>query len=413
MSLEVPRSTSHSWRTRKMPEVVSCRSFSLTEHELQRELGRLERRVAVLSAVVVLLLALVRAFDLRERLPRLSSGRAKQQLLRGVTRARKTLPLTAALRVLGMPGPRYHAWLRAELRCELDDRPSCPKTSPARITTAELMTIKDMVLSPLYRHMPIATLARYAERLGAICLSPNTWRRLVRERGWTRPRLRLYPPKPKLGVRALAPNAIWHIDVTVLRLLDGSRVYLSAVIDNFSRRILAWGLTDKLSPLLTCRVLADAARHLPAPPRDTTLVSDSGSENIAAAVTEALHTELLAHILAQVDVTYSNSMIEAFWRSLKHQWLYLNSLDTIASVRRLVAFFVEQHNMVMPHAAFDGQTPDEIFRGTGAHVPAMLAAARITARNQRLEHNRAQRCGACASSVPATSPPLAHHAPPR
>ncbi|HEX7476861.1 MAG TPA: integrase core domain-containing protein [Polyangiales bacterium] len=126
-----------------------------------------------------------------------------------------------------------------------------------------------------------------------------------------------------------------------------------------------------------------------------------------------LRGQQIAHILAQVDVTYSNSMIESFWRSLKHQWLYLHSLDSITAVRRLVAFFVTQHNTVMPHAAFDGQTPDEMFRGTGAGVPAQLTAARVSAREARLAHNRSRDYGACDSTARSTSPPLAHHSPPR
>jgi hypothetical protein len=50
-----------------------------------------------------------------------------------------------------------------------------------------------------------------------------TWRRLIRERGWLRPRHRVYPTKPKEGIRATKPNEFWHIDVTVLKLLDGTR----------------------------------------------------------------------------------------------------------------------------------------------------------------------------------------------
>jgi hypothetical protein len=63
-------------------------------------------------------------------------------------------------------------------------------------------------------------------------------------------------------------------------------------------------------------------------------------------------------------------MIEAFWRSLKHQWLYLNSLDSIERLRVLVAFFVEEHNTQMPHSAFAGQTPDEMYFGTAVDLPA-------------------------------------------
>ena len=61
---------------------------------------------------------------------------------------------------------------------------------------------------------------------------------------WRRPRGRAHPDKPKVGIRALSPNEIWHVDITLIRLLNGSRVYLQAVIDNCSRRILAWRVSD-------------------------------------------------------------------------------------------------------------------------------------------------------------------------
>ena len=59
-------------------------------------------------------------------------------------------------------------------------------------------------------------------------------------------------------------------------------------------------------------------------------------------------------------MSFSNSMIEAFWRSLRHGWLYLHNLDDMATLRRLIEFYVRAHNETMPHAAFNGQTPDEI-----------------------------------------------------
>jgi len=88
-------------------------------------------------------------------------------------------------------------------------------------------------------------------------------------------------------------------------------------------------------------------------------------------------------------------MIEAFWRSLKYQWLYLNSLDSIERLRALVAFFIEQYNTQMPHPAFSGQTPDEMYFGTAVDLPAELAAARSKAREERLVANRAMSCNQC------------------
>jgi hypothetical protein len=100
-------------------------------------------------------------------------------------------------------------------------------------------------------------------------------------------------------------------------------------------------------------------------------------------------------VLAQVEVTFSNSMIEAFWRSLKHSWIYLHSLDTVAALHRLIEFYATAHNEVMPHSAFQGQTPDEMYFGTGGAVAIDLAAARQAAREERMKANRAVRCGVC------------------
>ena len=88
-------------------------------------------------------------------------------------------------------------------------------------------------------------------------------------------------------------------------------------------------------------------------------------------------------------------MIEAFWRSLRHAWLYLHHLDNTATLRLLVAFYVREHNETMPHAAFDGQTPDEMYFGDGDAVVIDLAAARVRAHQGRMKADRITACGLC------------------
>ncbi|HEX7508779.1 MAG TPA: hypothetical protein VF550_18550, partial [Polyangia bacterium] len=55
-------------------------------------------------------------------------------------------------------------------------------------------------------HMSLRTLAMHAQRIGKVFASATTWSKLVRTRGWLRPRKRIHPPKPTVGVRAAAPN---------------------------------------------------------------------------------------------------------------------------------------------------------------------------------------------------------------
>ena len=247
--------------------------------------------------------------------------------------------------------------------------------------------------------MSTRSLALHAQRLGRVFAAVSTWARLIRERGWLRPRRRIYPPKPKQGVRASRPNEYWHIDVTVIKLLDGTRTNLHAVIDNFSRRILAWKLVLRLAPQTTCQVLIESAKNLPKGGDGATVVADSGDENVNHEVDDLLGLGQLRRVLAQVEVSFSNSMIEAWWRSLKHGWLYLHQLDTFAELQRLIIFYVEQHNTVVPHSAFAGQTPDEMYFGSGDQVPADLASSRARAREARMTYNRNVSCEACRPPV--------------
>jgi putative transposase len=258
-----------------------------------------------------------------------------------------------------------------------------------------------MVTSDDYRHVPTGTLARLAERLGKVFASPSTWYRLVRIHKWRRPRRRVHPAKPKVGIRASRVNEVWHVDTTLIRLLNGSRAYLHAVIDNYSRRILAWRVSDRFEPGITAQLLHDASRTVTS--GTPTVLVDGGVENYNAAVDKVVESGLLKRVLAQTEVHFSNSLIESWWRVLKHQWLYLHELDSATRVETLVAFYVEQHNTHLPHSAFQGQTPDEKYFGTGEDVPKQLEEARLAARRQRMEVNRARRCHVCEEVVSISS----------
>lgn len=170
-------------------------------------------------------------------------GNGKRSLLRAIDRSRVALPLRSVLRVIRLSPSRYHTWNRDE-PCALDDRSSCPHSSPQQLTADEVGVIRELVTSEEYRHVPTGTLAWLAQRLGKVFASASTWYRLVRDHHWRRPRQRVHPAKPKVGIRASRANEIWHIDTTLIRLLDGSRAYLHAIIDNFSRRILASSRRD-------------------------------------------------------------------------------------------------------------------------------------------------------------------------
>jgi putative transposase len=392
--LGVPRSTVAGWLRRAPRRVVVVPREEQTLAELGLRVTRLERRCQRLAAVLRVLFALLRT--LKPDLSRLRVAELdKTRLLRAVDRTRDVLGLRRVLSILGLSPSRLSAWRRAARACELADEPSCPGSSPQRLTPAEVTKVREMVTSPDLRHVPTGRLAVLAQRVGSVFASASTWHRLVRVRGWRRARLRVHPEKPTVGIRATRPNEIWHIDTTLIRLLDSTKVYLHAVIDNFSRRILAWPLVERIDPATSVEILVEAGRQIAPADAPPMLLVDGGVEN-KGSVDDLVESGALKRVLAMTQLAFSDSMIEAWWRSLKHSWLFLHPLDSAAKVRRLVAFYVGEHNGRIPHFAFHGQTPDEMYRGTGADVPDQLVAAREMARRTRLDANRAQQCAVCA-----------------
>ncbi len=206
-----------------------------------------------------------------------------------------------------------------------------------------------------------------------------------------------------MGLRTTRADEMWHIDTTVIRLLDGTRAYLHAVIDNFSRRILAWRVAETFAPVNSVAVLLDAGRAATPSVTAPVVLADAGVENVNAQVDELIITGVLRRVLAFTELRFSNSMIEAWWRSLKHQWLFLHSLDSVTTVRRLVEFYVDEHNRVLPHSAFRGQTPDEMYFGSGDTVPADLTSGAAAARRARAEANRSAACETCPGTAETVS----------
>jgi len=371
--------------------------FNLDKQQLQHEVIKLQKRCNRLISIIRLLVVLIWTVGISIDFNRLPDGNRKTKLLHAIDKAKPHLPLKSILRILGISSSRYHLWEKGKDCDKLDDQNSCPKMFPNQLTAKEIHEIKELATSEKYRHVSTSVLAVLAQRLNRVFASASTWQKLIRERGWRRPRKRIHPAKLKIGIRTTKPDERWHIDTTIIKLLDGTKAYLHAVIDNYSRRILTWHIADHSDFQSTIRILLEASRNSRAPNTCHSFICVSGTENINTGVDELLRKGILNRILAYTDISFSNSLIEAWWRSLKHQWLFMNTLDNITTLRRLVAFYVNAHNTELPHSAFQGQTPDEMYFGKGESIPQQLKEKRKVARLARKEVNQGISCDSCLS----------------
>ena len=129
----MPRATARGWLGVASTVVVGLDVADLTEPELRQEVLKLRRRVRKLTAPLRLVLALLHTSGFRLNATRLPDGCDKRRILRAVDRAREDVPLRAVLRFLRLSPSRFHGWCRRQRVCVLDDRSSCPRTSPSRL----------------------------------------------------------------------------------------------------------------------------------------------------------------------------------------------------------------------------------------------------------------------------------------
>jgi len=400
-NLKIPRSTAKQWIKHGVKPVVTLPGATEGE-ELALKVAQLEKQFAEVDATHRLVVFTFKIFGLQIQYTRLPSEDAKTMLLAAIQGAAKLVPLVICLEAIGLSAARFRAWCVRQRDCRLADQRGCPKLAPARLTTDETSKIRDLVTNPRFAHFSITALATYAKRQALVFASPTSWSRLIRRLGLKRPRYRVHPLKPRVGIRASAPLEIWHLDVTVIRLLDGTRVFVQAVIDNFSRYILACRTTTTYGGASTKALLFEAmakAKELGCTLLPTVLV-DSGTENINADVDELIATGALQRVIAQIEVEFSNSMVEALFRRMKHGYLFLQRLSSAAVVAEHVNFYVREHNDVIPHSALAGATPLEVVtrRWTSEARDALIVQQRVAIEN-RMASNRSIWCTTCPTLV--------------
>jgi putative transposase len=196
----------------------------------------------------------------------------------------------------------------------------------------------------------------------------------------------------------------WHSRVKTEPMLACRRDYSKTtkqrktVYPRYHRQLLENDIVvGRIRPFVrgrNCQILIEASQYLSSYIPDIILV-DGGSENRVEKYGDTLQWAKERMRRALVDIAYSNSMIEAFWRKIKYSFLFKYNLDSLATVKRLIEKFINRYITIMPHSAFRGQTPDEIFFGNAPDIEKRLVEERTKAREKRIEFNRALSCDAC------------------
>ena len=168
------------------------------------------------------------------------------------------------------------------------------------------------------------------------------------------------------GLAITRANQVWSIDLTYIRLADGF-VYLTAIIDWYSRKILAWDLSLTMDKSSAIEVLCRAMRRYGTP---EIFNSDQGVQFTSPKFLQPLKDAGVRISMDGKGRALDNVYIERFWRTLKYDEVYLNDYESPAQARGCIGEFIEMYNGQRPHASLDGKTPSMAYAGSGAQAAA-------------------------------------------
>lgn len=153
------------------------------------------------------------------------------------------------------------------------------------------------------------------------------------------------------------PNQVWCSDITYIPMYRGF-MYLVAVMDWFSRKVLSWKLSNSLEADFCVEAVVEAVKIFGKP---NIFNTDQGSQYSSSSF-----TELLNNLGVQISMDgkgrwMDNIFIERLWRSLKYECIYLHEFSDGFALQKGIKHWVTYYNQERPHSTFAGQTPDEVY----------------------------------------------------
>jgi putative transposase len=152
-------------------------------------------------------------------------------------------------------------------------------------------------------------------------------------------------------------NQVWSSDITYIKLNKGY-VYLTAIKDLYSRKLLSWSLSNSLDAIFCVESLNKAIRSYGVPEIFNT---DQGSQYTSDDFINVLENNNIQISMDGKGRAIDNIYIERFWRSLKYEDIYLNSYETINELKKGVDKYIKFFNKERIHQSLDYKTPDSIY----------------------------------------------------
>ena len=159
------------------------------------------------------------------------------------------------------------------------------------------------------------------------------------------------------GLEITRPNQVWSTDITYIRLTNGF-VYLVAVIDWYSRKVLSWRISNSMDASFCVECLEDALRGYGKP---DIFNSDQGSQFTSLAFKGVLQREDIIISMDGRGRAFDNIFVERLWRNVKYEDVYLNGYATMGELTVGLTLYFSFYNAERPHQSLEYKTPDAVY----------------------------------------------------
>lgn len=163
------------------------------------------------------------------------------------------------------------------------------------------------------------------------------------------------------------PDQVWAMDITYIPMRKGF-VYLSAVMDWYSRKVLSWRVSNSLDAQFCLEAVQEAIAKYGKPEIFNT---DQGSQFTSEGFVSLLQAHQMQISMDGRGAWMDNVFVERLWRSVKYEEVYLKAYDTVPEARCSLGDYLNFYNSIRPHQSLENKTPDEVYFN---RLPEKLAA---------------------------------------
>lgn len=170
------------------------------------------------------------------------------------------------------------------------------------------------------------------------------------------PQHRIYPYLLR-NLPVTRPNQVWAMDLTYIPMARGF-VYLAAVVDWHTRRVLAWRMSITMDVQFCMDAVQEALDKYGAPKIFNT---DQGSQFTSLAFTDLLKANDIRISMDGKGCWRDNVFVERLWRTIKYEEVYLKAYDSVSQARASIGRYLKFYNSGRPHSSLDRRTPDQVY----------------------------------------------------